>query len=118
MKTAPVGDSRSLELLINAIVDYAIFMLDIDGAVKTWNTGAERLKGYSAGEIIGKPFAVFYTPEDREKGLPEKALAIVAETGRFASEGWRVRKDGTRFWALVVIDAIRGDDGGLIGFAK
>ncbi|SFH73855.1 PAS domain S-box-containing protein [Bradyrhizobium sp. Gha] len=111
-------DPRSLELLINAIVDYAIFMLDIGGVVRTWNKGAERLKGYAAEEIIGKHFSTFYTPEDRDKGLPERVLATTAETGRFASEGWRVRKDGTRFWALVVLDAIRDEEGALIGFAK
>jgi PAS domain S-box-containing protein len=93
-------------------------MLDTEGVVRSWNPGAERLKGYSAREIIGKPFSVFYTPEDREKELPQKALAAVRETGRFNSEGWRVRKDGTRFWALVVLDAIRDEQGRLIGFAK
>jgi PAS domain S-box-containing protein len=76
------------------------------------------LKGYSASEIIGEPFGVFYTPEDRAKGLPDAALATARETGRFNSEGWRVRKDGSRFWALVVIDTIRNEDGQLIGFAK
>ncbi|MCK1421346.1 PAS domain S-box protein [Bradyrhizobium sp. 182] len=118
MKNAPVENNRTLELLINSIVDYAIFMLDTKGYVKTWNTGAERLKGYSPEEIIGKPFSIFYTPEDRESGLPQKALATARETGRFASEGCRVRKDGTRFWALVVLDAIRDEEGRLIGFAK
>ena len=118
MRTTAVADSRSFELLINAIVDYAIFMLDTDGVVKAWNKGAERLKRYLADEIIGKPFSIFYTPEDREKGLPQRALATAAETGRFASEGWRVRKDGSRFWALVVLDAIRDEEGRLIGFAK
>ena len=118
MNAPPVEDDRSLELLINAIVDYAIFMLDTNGVIRTWNKGAERLKGYPADEIIGKPFSIFYTSEDREKGLHEKALATARETGRFASEGWRVRKDGTRFWALVVIDAIRDEDGRIIGFAK
>jgi len=118
MKTTAAADPRSLELLINGIVDYAIFMLDTQGLVRTWNRGAERLKGYVADEIIGKPFSTFYTPEDRQKGLPTKALATAAETGRFASEGWRVRKDGSRFWALVVLDAIRDEQGSLIGFAK
>lgn len=113
-----IGDARRLELLINAIVDYAIFMLDTDGIVKSWNAGAERLKGYSANEIIGQSFAVFYTPEDRAAGLPQRALGTARETGRFNSEGWRVRKDGTRFWALVVLDAIRDEQGRLIGFAK
>ena len=118
MKTGVAAGSPSLDLMINAIVDYAIFMLDADGVVRSWNKGAERLKGYVADEIIGKSFSTFYTPEDREKDLPKKALATAAATGRFASEGWRVRKDGSRFWALVVLDAIRAEDGGLIGFAK
>ncbi|QOZ72591.1 hybrid sensor histidine kinase/response regulator [Bradyrhizobium arachidis] len=118
MKKTTFGDAHNLELLINAIVDYAIFMLDTEGAVRTWNKGAERLKGYASDEIIGKPFSIFYTPDDREKGLPNRALTTAAETGRFASEGWRVRKDGSRFWALVVLDAIRDENGRLIGFAK
>ncbi|MCP3442353.1 PAS domain-containing sensor histidine kinase [Bradyrhizobium sp. CCGUVB14] len=118
MKTGVAAGSPSLDLMLNAIVDYAIFMLDADGVVRSWNKGAERLKGYVADEIIGKSFSTFYTPEDREKDLPKKALATAAATGRFASEGWRVRKDGSRFWALVVLDAIRAEDGGLIGFAK
>lgn len=113
-----IGDGRRLELLVNAIVDYAIFILDIDGTVRSWNAGAERLKGYSASEIVGKSFSVFYTPEDRAAGLPGKALATARETGRFNSEGWRVRKDGRRFWALVVLDAIKDEQGRLIGFAK
>ncbi|QQO15148.1 PAS domain S-box protein [Bradyrhizobium diazoefficiens] len=118
MTKTTVGDAPSLELLINAIVDYAIFMLDTDGVIRTWNKGAERLKGYAADEIIGKSFEIFYTPEDREKGLPQKAIATAGEAGRFASEGWRVRKDGSRFWALVVLDAIRDEEGRLVGFAK
>jgi PAS domain S-box-containing protein len=118
MKTVATPGSPSLDLLIDAIVDYAIFMLDTDGVVRSWNKGAERLKGYVADEIIGKSFATFYTQGDREKDLPRQALATAAVTGRFASEGWRVRKDGSRFWALVVLDAIRAEDGGLIGFAK
>jgi PAS domain S-box-containing protein len=118
MKTNAAADSRDLELLINGIVDYAIFMLDPDGAIRTWNKGAERLKGYSAHEIIGQSFSIFYTPEDRDKGLPGRALATAADTGRLASEGWRVRKDGSRFWALVVLDAIRDENNRLIGYAK
>ena len=113
-----VADARRLQLLIDAIVDYAIYMIDVDGTVRSWNSGAERLKGYSADEIIGKPFSLFYSPEDRAKGLPQTALRIAAETGRFSSEGWRVRKDGSRFWALVVVDAIRDEQGQVIGFAK
>ncbi|SED16009.1 PAS domain S-box-containing protein [Bradyrhizobium erythrophlei] len=113
-----VADARRLQLLIDAIVDYAIYMIDVDGTVRSWNTGAERLKGYSADEIIGKSFSSFYSPEDRAKRLPQTALRIAAETGRFSSEGWRVRKDGSRFWALVVVDAIRDEQGQVVGFAK
>jgi PAS domain S-box-containing protein len=110
--------SDHLQLLINAVVDYAIYMIGTDGRVLSWNSGAARLKGYSPEEIIGKPFSQFYTPEDREAGVPVRALETAREQGRFLAEGWRVRKDGTRFWASVVIDAIRDPDGKLIGFAK
>jgi PAS domain S-box-containing protein len=113
-----IDDSRRLQLLIDAIVDYAIFMIDLDGTVRSWNSGAERLKGYSASEIIGRSFSSFYLPEDRERGLPQAALKTATETGKFSSEGWRLRKDGSRFWALVVIDAVRDEQGELIGFAK
>jgi len=109
--------SKLHEMLIQSVVDYAIFMLDTEGNVVTWNPGAERIKGYSAAEIIGRNFARFYTPEDRDAGLPQAALKTAAGIGRFAAEGWRVRKDGSRFWAMVVIDPVR-DDGRLIGFAK
>ena len=112
------ADARRLQLLIDAIVDYAIYMIDVDGTVRSWNSGAERLKGYSADEIVGKPFSWFYSPEDRAKGLPQTALRIAAETGRFSTEGWRVRKDGSRFWAFVVVNAIRDEQGHVIGFAK
>jgi PAS domain S-box-containing protein len=118
MTISKLETSQNLELLINGIVDYAIFMLDPEGIIKTWNTGAARLKGYSADEVIGQSFSLFYTAEDRENGLPKRALASAAKDGRFASEGWRVRKDGTSFWALVVLDAIRDEEGNLIGFAK
>jgi PAS domain S-box-containing protein len=113
-----IDDTSRLQLLIDAIVDYAIYMIDVDGIVRSWNSGAVRLKGYSADEIVGKPFSLFYTPEDQAEGVPVRALETAAETGRFSSEGWRVRKDGNRFWALVVIDAIRDKDGHLLGFAK
>lgn len=105
------------ERLIGAIVDYAIYMLSPDGAVASWNAGAAAIKGYSEAEILGRHFSVFYTPEDRAAGRPEQALKIAAAKGRFAAEAWRCRKDGTRFWAMVVIDAIR-QDGVLVGFAK
>ena len=106
------------ELLVRSVVDYAIFMLDPQGRVVSWNPGAERIKGYGAEDIIGQHFSRFYTEEDRAAGRPERALRTAAEQGRFEDEAWRVRKDGTRFWAMVVIDAIRDEAGELIGFAK
>jgi PAS domain S-box-containing protein len=93
-------------------------MLDVDGHVVSWNVGAQRLKQYSSEEIIGHHFSSFYTLDDRAAGVPVQALKIARETGRFHAEGWRVRKDGTRFWAMVVIDAIRDQTGELVGFAK
>ena len=113
-----LDDAQRLQLLVQSVTDYAIYLLSIDGRVLTWNSGAERLKGYHAEEIIGRHFSDFYTPEDRELGNPQKGLEIAARTGRFEIEGWRVRKDGTRFWALVVIDAVRNEAGKLLGFAK
>lgn len=118
MTKQPVGDTRSLELLINAIVDYAIFQLDASGHVATWNAGAQRIKGYAPKEIIGRHFSAFYTPEDLERGVPKMALEQAAEQGRFEAEAWRMRKDGTRFWASVVIDRITDESGAIIGFAK
>jgi PAS domain S-box-containing protein len=105
------------ELLIQGVIDYAIYMLDPTGQVVSWNPGAERIKGYTSGEIIGQHFSRFYAPEDRAAGLPERALQIAFEAGRFSAEGWRIRKDGGRFWAMVVIDPI-WQDGRLLGFAK
>ena len=105
-------------LLVQGVTDYAIYMLSAQGIVTNWNSGAKRIKGYSDDEIIGKHFSKFYTEEDREKLIPARALSIANTEGRFESEGWRVRKDGSRFWAHVVIDAIRNDMGELIGFAK
>ena len=113
-----LDDARRLQLLVQSVTDYAIYLLSIDGRVLTWNSGAEKLKGYPAEEIIGRSFSDFYTPEDRELGIPQKGLEIAARTGRFEIEGWRVRKDGTRFWALAVIDAVRNEAGELLGFAK
>jgi PAS domain S-box-containing protein len=109
---------RRHRLLLEAVVDYAIFQLDIGGRIATWNAGAQRIKGYGADEAIGQHFSMFYTEEDRAAGMPARALATAAGEGRFEAEGWRVRKDGSRFWALVVIDAIRDDQGKVIGFAK
>src|SRR6185312_2446592 len=93
--------------LVAGVTDYALFMLDPTGIVASWNAGAERIKGYSADEIIGRHFAEFYPPADREAGMPNRSLAMAAATGRFEAEAQRVRKDGTLFWASVVIDAIR-----------
>ncbi len=109
---------RRFRMLVQGVTDYAIFMLDPKGVVTNWNPGAWRIKGYRADEIIGQHFSRFYTAEDRANGLPQRALATAAQEGRFEGEGWRVRKDGERFWASVVIDAIRDDAGELIGFAK
>ncbi|MFN3523551.1 MAG: PAS domain S-box protein [Phenylobacterium sp.] len=110
-------DVNIYERLVQSVVDYAIYMLSLDGRVSSWNPGAERIKGYSAAEIIGSHFSRFYTPEDREAGLPQKALERAAQDGRFIAEGWRLRKDGSRFWAAVVIDPIR-ENGETVGFAK
>ncbi len=104
--------------LVDAVTDYAIFMLDATGHVATWNVGAQRNKGYDAKEILGQHFSVFYTPEDRASGRPDSVLAAVTREGRFEDEGWRVRKDGTRFWANVVITPLRDENGIAIGFAK
>ncbi|EJT06126.1 PAS domain-containing sensor histidine kinase [Rhizobium sp. CCGE 510] len=104
--------------LVQGVSDYAIYMLDPDGNVSSWNFGAERIKGYRPKEIIGRHFSTFYTPEDRAAGVPQTALGIARAEGRFEREGWRVRKDGTRFWASVVIDVIRDDEGDVLGFAK
>jgi PAS domain S-box-containing protein len=113
-----ISEEGRYRLLVDAIKDYAIYMLDPDGFVANWNTGAQRFKGYSATEIVGQHFSRFYTPEDRAIGLPARALGIAAAEGKFEQEGWRVRKDGERFWAHVVIDPILDDQGELIGFAK
>jgi len=110
-------EAQQFRLLLNGVTDYAIYMLDPHGNIKTWNQGGERIKGYSPGDIIGSHFSRFYTPEDAEAGLPQRGLDIARENGRFAAEGWRVRKDGTRFFASVVIDPI-WSDGELIGYAK
>lgn len=104
--------------LVQGVTDYAIYMLDPTGQVSSWNAGAARIKGYAPGEIIGEHFSRFYTDEDRSTGAPAKALAAAVREGRFEKEGWRVRKDGSRFWAHVIIDPIRDDEGEVIGFAK
>lgn len=105
-------------LLVDAITDYAIYMLDTEGRISSWNAGAQRFKSYTESEILGEHFSRFYTPEDLAAGIPAKALLTAETEGRFEAEGWRVRKDGERFWAHVVIDAIRDPHGQLLGFAK
>lgn len=95
------GDAR-YRILVDAVIDYAIYMLDPSGIVTSWNSGAQRLKGYTEQEIIGQHFSRFYTDEDRQAGLPQRALATAEREGKFESQGWRIRKDGTRFWANVV----------------
>jgi len=115
---ASLTEDGRYRLLVDAITDYAIYMLHVDGQVSSWNPGARHLKGYEAAEIIGHHFSRFYTPEDKLAGLPAKALATARAQGRFIGEGWRVRKDGTRFWAAVVIDPVRTPEGELVGFAK
>lgn len=103
---------------VNSIQDYAIFMLDPDGKILSWNEGAKRIKGYSEKEILGQHFSIFYTPEDLKRDHPEEELKIVRETGKFEEEGWRVRKDGQRFWASVLITALRDQQGKILGFSK
>ncbi|WP_166219562.1 hybrid sensor histidine kinase/response regulator [Pseudomonas atagonensis] len=109
---------QQFRMLVQGVTDYAIYMLSPEGRVSNWNQGAQRIKGYLPEEIIGQHFSIFYTPEDRENGEPQRALAIATREGRFENKSWRVRKDGTRFLAHVVVDAIRGDTGTLLGFAK
>ncbi|NEU99753.1 hybrid sensor histidine kinase/response regulator [Bradyrhizobium uaiense] len=116
-EAAQTTDGR-YRLLVEAITDYAIYMLDREGRVTSWNPGARRFKGYEADEIIGRHFSTFYTDAERSQNVPAKALAEAERTGHFEREGWRVRKDGSQFWAHVVIDAIRSPEGELVGFAK
>ena len=111
-------EERQLALLVNNAVDYAIFMLDPTGVVVTWNLGAERLKGYTRDEIVGRHFSIFYTDEDRARDHPGEGLRLAVRDGRYEEEGWRVRKDGTMFWANIVITAIRDETGELIGYGK
>src|SRR5687768_5458216 len=107
-----------MRLLVKSVTDYAIYLLDPGGLIATWNPGAERFKGYSAGEIIGQHFSRFFTPDDVASDLPGRALRTAAREGRFEAEGWRLRKDGSRFWVHAIIDPIRSEEGELIGFAK
>ncbi|MGH2631826.1 MAG: PAS domain-containing sensor histidine kinase [Tepidiformaceae bacterium] len=112
------SDEDQARLLLDAITDYAIFVLDPDGVVTSWNTGAERLKGYSASEIIGRHFSAFYSESDRAEGRPHRILEVARLQGRVEDEGWRVRKDGSTFWANVIITTLRHPDGSIAGFAK
>ncbi len=113
-----VGSDRRFQLLVDAVADYAIYLLDPEGRINSWNSGAARIKGYAGAEVIGTNFARFYTPEDRAAVRPAQALRIARERGRFEDEGWRIRKDGTQFWATTVVEPIRDEAGTLIGFAK
>src|SRR5258705_13348632 len=108
---------HSFRLLVEGVADHALYRLDPTGIVTSWNIGGQRIKGYSPEEILGRNFSCFYSETDRTNGKPQRALRIARESGRYEEEGWRVRKDGTFFWASVVIDPIR-EDGELIGFAK
>jgi PAS domain S-box-containing protein len=116
LETREPGDP--FRLLIDAVKDYAIFLIDPGGRVSSWNSGARALKGYEAGDILGEPFAVFYTKEDRAAGKPEHALRTAAAEGRYEDEGWRLRKDGSLFWANVIVTAVRDGGDSLVGFAK
>jgi PAS domain S-box-containing protein len=115
---ALADSEQQFRLLVGGVMDYALYMLDPNGIVSNWNAGAQNIKGYTSDEVVGQHFSRFYTEAERAAGVPLRALSTAAETGRYEAEGWRVRKNGTLFWASVVIDAIRGDDGRLIGFAK
>lgn len=121
MTPSPTGDlgdeSQQFGLLVNSVTDYAIYMLDPQGVIRTWNPGGERIKGYRRDEVVGTNYSRFYTPEDVAAGVPARNLVIAATEGRYAGEGWRLRKDGSRFHASVVIDPV-WVDGALVGFAK
>ncbi|HXJ15125.1 MAG TPA: PAS domain S-box protein, partial [Candidatus Limnocylindrales bacterium] len=117
-KIALQRSEEPFRLFVDAVQDYAIFMLDPQGHISSWNNGAARIKGYGVSEILGKHFSVFYPEEDRRSGKPQKELEIAAREGRVEDEGWRLRKDGSRFWANVIITALRDDAGRLVGFGK
>jgi len=120
--TRDLTERRAAELrfrlLIESVLDYGIFSMDSGGYITSWNVGAQRIKGYSAEEVLGKHFSMFYMEEDRRSGLPQSILQTATEQGHFGGEGWRVRKDGTRFWASIVVTALRDEDGTLYGFSK
>lgn len=113
-----LGDAKRLQLLVEAVTDYAIYLLDLEGNIVSWNSGARRIKGYATDEAIGRHFSMFFTDDDRAAGKPQRALQTARDEGRFEDEGWRLRKDGSRFWALVVLDPVRDENGEIVGFAK
>jgi len=110
--------AHQFEQLVRAVTDYAIYMLDPTGIVASWNAGAEHVKGYLETEIVGQHFSRFFTPEDQAAGKPQRALDTARKAGRFEDEGWRIRKDGSRFWALAVLDAIYDEERNVVGFVK
>src|SRR3954462_15126114 len=111
-------DPAIYRMMAEQTVDYALFALDPEGRIATWNRGAERIKGYAPEEIIGRHFSVFYTREAIDRGWPDEELRVAAREGRLEDEGWRLRKDGSRFWASVVITALRDENGKLLGFSR
>jgi PAS domain S-box-containing protein len=113
-----IKEEQRLQLLIDSVTDYAIYMLEPDGIIASWNSGAQRIKGYGSGEIIGQHFSRFFTEEDRQLGRPAEVLALARSAGRYETAGWRIRKDGSRFWAVVVVQAIRDPQGEIVGFSK
>src|ERR1044072_3489909 len=115
---ASLSEEGRYRLLMWAVTHYAIYMLNPSGFITPWNPGAQRFKGYAAHEIVGQHFSRFYTEEDRKVNLPTRALETASREGKFEAEGWRVRKDGTKFWAFVIIDPIRNQNGEVIGYAK
>lgn len=122
-KDSPVSrrhqsEAQQFRLLVEQVQDYAIFMMDPQGRISTWNAGAEHIKGYTAAEIIGRPYSTFFLPEDVASGKPQKILATAARDGKAEHEGWRVRKDGSRFWVHALVTAIHDEDGKLLGFSK
>src|SRR5678816_2010210 len=114
----PLVDPLIYQILVEQVGDYALFVLDPRGRIMTWNLGAQRIKGYAPEEIIGRHFSVFYAPDLVERGWPDEELRLATREGRFEDEGWRLRKDGSRFWANVVITALRDERGKLLGFSK
>lgn len=116
--TPGIDDAERLRLVLSHLREYAVIWLDPEGRVELWNAGAEAIKGYRADEVVGHSFSIFYTPEDRERGLPERLLEKAARDGEVEHRGWRVRKDGARFWADTVITALMDARGGLTGFLK